>query len=66
MPGKIKAAIDHIVRIRGKGDEVLQRMTVARLVLKGIDPDAYDPNSNDDPAVISQLSAIAAEWGIKV
>lgn len=66
MSGKIKATIDQIVRTRANGDSVRAVMTATKLLLKGVDPEAYTAASPDDPVVIAKLRTIAAEWGIKL
>jgi hypothetical protein len=66
MSGKIKATIDQIVRVRGNGDNVRALMTATKLLLKGVDPEAYTAASPDDPAVLVKLRTIATEWGIKL
>jgi hypothetical protein len=66
MSGKIRATIDQIVRVRSKGDNVRAMMTATKLLLKGVDPEAYSAASPDDPAVLEKLRTIAEEWGIEL
>lgn len=66
MAGKIKKMIDTIISTRAKGDPVLEKTIKTKLVLKGINPDSYGPNSPDDPAVIEKLTAIARDFNVNL
>ncbi|MBU2524737.1 hypothetical protein KKG71_06115 [Patescibacteria group bacterium] len=66
MAGKIKQMIDEIVSQRSKGNTTIARLTKAKLILKGIDPDNYDDNAEDDDDIIGKLRAIADENNIQL
>ena len=64
MPGKIKIMIDKIVVERAKGNATLIATTKTKLLLKGIDPDKFNPASPDDPVIMGKLQALATELNI--
>ncbi len=64
MPGKIKGMIDRIIAERAKGNTTLINTTRTKLVLKGIDPDKFNAQSADDPALMDKLQLLAHEMGI--
>jgi hypothetical protein len=64
MAGQIKTMLERIIVERGKGDTVLAPLTRAKLILKGLDPDRFGPNSPDDPALIARIKQIARELGV--
>jgi hypothetical protein len=66
MPGKIKGIIDKIIAERAKGNPTLISTTRTKLVLKGIDPDKFNAQSADDPAIMSKLQTLALEMGINL
>jgi hypothetical protein len=66
MAGQIRHMIDSIIEQRGRGNPTLALTTKTKLVLKGFNPDSFDDNSVDDPAVIMQVRVIAAAMGVKV
>lgn len=61
MAGQIKQMIDKIVRERSKGDEVLVITTKTKLLHKGIDANAFNAGSPDDPKIIATLRQVAAD-----
>lgn len=64
MPGKIKALIDRLIELRTKGDRGLVAPTKIKLIMKGIDPDAYDASTPDNPATIQRVLTVAKEMGL--
>ena len=66
MPGQIKQMIESLIQQRAKGDPTILLTTSTRLKLKGLNPDHFNTVSPDDPAVLAQVRAIAAEWGIQL
>ncbi len=58
MAGKIKQMIDTIINQRAKDNAMLAGVIKTKLMLKGIDPSKFTPQSPDDPAVISKLEAL--------
>jgi hypothetical protein len=66
MSGVIHRMIDEIIQARSNGDPTVASTTRTKLVLKGVNPRAYDASSPDDPEVIAKLHAIAADFGVSV
>lgn len=58
--------IGQIIMERSKGNETIKKTTQAKLALKGINTDAYDSFSPDDPLVIARLQEIAKEMGVSL
>lgn len=64
MAGKIKEIIDQIVEERSRGNRALAATARTKLLLKGIDPERYTRDSEDDPAVLQRLHEIARDLNI--
>jgi hypothetical protein len=64
MVGQVRKMLDRIVVERSKGDDVLARLTKAKLILKGFDPDRFTLITPDDPATIARVMKIARELGV--
>jgi hypothetical protein len=64
MAGQIKAIIDTIVAQRANGNPTIIATTKAKILLKGIDPEQYNANSEDNPAVLAKARKIAEEFNI--
>jgi hypothetical protein len=62
MAGKIKQMIDAFVNKRAQGNSVLEGVVKIKLILKGIDPKMYTPQSDDDPAIIAKLEELMKEF----
>ncbi|HTP64446.1 MAG TPA: hypothetical protein VMJ66_03565 [Geobacteraceae bacterium] len=62
MAGKIKVMIDTLVKQRAQGNSVLEGVVKIKLILKGIDPKMYTPESDDDPAIIAKLEDLIKEF----
>lgn len=61
MAGKIKQMIDTIISQRTKDNLMLTGVIRTKLMLKGIDPNKFTPQSDDDPAIIAKLEALIKE-----
>lgn len=61
MAGKIKQMIDTIIDQRAKGNQMLVGVIKTKLMLKGIDPNKFSTQSDDDPAIIAKLEAVVKE-----
>ena len=61
MAGKIKQMIDMIIAQRAKDNPMLVGVVKTKLMLKGIDPNKFTLQSDDDPAIIAKLEAVARE-----
>jgi len=66
VAGQIKRLIDSIIQQRAKGDPLIAIMTKSKLVLRGVDPDRFNSESEDNPEVLTIVRAIAAELATKV
>jgi len=66
VTGKIKKMIDTIIEEKAKGNQTLVNVTRTKLILKGINPDKFDANSEDNPEIIAKLRTLASELGVKV
>jgi hypothetical protein len=64
LPGKIKKMIDEIIQQRSKGNPAITEMTIAKLILKGINPNKFDINSPDDMTIINKLLDIARQLNV--
>jgi hypothetical protein len=64
MAGQVKKMLERIVVERSKGDDVLAKLTKAKLILKGFDPDRFTLTTPDDPAAIARVMRIARELGV--
>jgi hypothetical protein len=62
MAGRIKQLIDELVRLRTKGNPRVEHFVRAHLVLSGLDPDAYNPASADDPEKIRALENMIRDF----
>jgi len=65
LAGKIKEIIDNIIEERSKGNPAIREMTIAKLILKGLNPNKFDENSLDDAVIIEKLLNIAKQLNIK-
>lgn len=61
MAGKINRMIKEILEKRSNGNEMLTRLIRAKLILKGIDPEAFSDQSYDDPKVIEKLEKMVQD-----
>ncbi len=55
MPGKIRRLIDLIISQRTQDNPMLERVIKTKLILKGINPNKYTLESEDDPLIIAKL-----------
>jgi hypothetical protein len=61
MAGKIKQMIDTIISQRTKDNPMLAGVIKTKLMLKGVDPNKFTAQSDDDPAIIAKLEAVIKE-----
>ena len=66
MAGDIKKIMDTIIEGRAKGNPVIERLTKAKLAMKGFIYEKYTATSEDDPEEIGNLHNIAKELNIMV
>jgi len=64
MSGKIKKMIDTIIQQRSKGSPVIASTVKIKLILKGINPDKFTLNFEDDPIIIQKIEQIADDFGV--
>lgn len=62
MAGRIKQLIDELVRLRTKNNPKVEPFVRAHLVLNGLDPDAYNQASADDPDKIHALENMIRDF----
>jgi hypothetical protein len=65
MAGAIKRMVDKIVEGRAKGNPTIEMTTRTKIILKGIDPDKFDDQSEDDPEILASLKRIASDLGVE-
>ena len=61
MAGKIKQMIDTIIIQRAKDNPMLERVIKTKLILKGINPNKYTLESDDDPVILDKLEKMIRE-----
>jgi len=61
MAGKIRQMIDSIITQRAKDNPMLERVIKTKLILKGINPNKYTLQSDDDPGVLAKLEKMIAD-----
>lgn len=66
MVGEIKRKIDKLLDEVSQGNPVVKSSTRAKLILKGIRPDIYTEESEDDPQVLEKLNKVAHEFNVQV
>lgn len=65
MAGKIREIINEIIKQRSKGNPAIIEMTKAKFILKGINPDKFHVDSEDDQVVMDKLFKIAEQLNVK-
>lgn len=59
MPGRVKELIDELIQLRSyRSSPGVSHFVRAHLVMKGIDPDAHDETTPDDPQAIATLEGM--------
>lgn len=64
MAGQIKSLLEQIILFQSLGDPILQKKTKVKLLLKGIQVEAFHEDSPDDPVIIAKLCDIVDEFGL--
>jgi hypothetical protein len=64
MAGTIRRMLDTIISERARGNPTVAGTTRTKLILKGLNPDRFDPGVPDDPAVVKKVLTVAAEFGV--
>ncbi len=66
MPGKIKKMIDTIIQQRSRGSSIIANTIKVKLILKGINPDVFTSQSDDNPLIIKRVEKIGRDFGVNV
>jgi hypothetical protein len=66
MAGKIYGMIQALIERRTNGDAKLAPVEKIKLIMKGVDPEIYNPESADDPIIINRLQNIARALKIEL
>ena len=64
--GHIKRMLDQIIEKRANGNEIVKMTTKTKLLLKGLNPDAYTATSEDDVDVIAKVKSVAKELSVSI
>lgn len=56
--------INRVVELRAHGNPILVETTCAKLIFKGVNPEAFNDQSPDDAAMEMRIREIASDWGI--
>ncbi len=63
MAGKIKEMIDFVLKQRAAGNPMLEKIIKTKMILKGINPGKFTPESEDNPEILQQLEGMSMELG---
>jgi hypothetical protein len=63
MAGKIKEMIDSVIAQRAMGNPMLEKIIKTKLILKGINPNKYTMQSEDDPMILEKIEKMMTELG---
>ena len=66
MAGQIHKMINLIIAKKSGGNPTLKNVIKTKLVLAGINPQKYGPNSEDEPNIIKKLNSFAKDIGINL
>lgn len=61
MAGRIKRMIDSVIEQRALGNQTLEKIIKTKMILKGVNPNKYTPESDDDPVVLEKLERMLRE-----
>jgi acetolactate synthase regulatory subunit len=64
--GKTRLILDSIITQRSGGDPMIAKLIRTKLMLKGINPDAYSLDTPDDPNLVNRLMELAGKLGVKI
>lgn len=63
MAGKIRELIDSVIAQRAMGNPMLEKIIKTKLILKGVNPNKYTLQSDDDPVVLEKIEKMMTELG---
>ncbi|HTP64462.1 MAG TPA: hypothetical protein VMJ66_03645 [Geobacteraceae bacterium] len=61
MAGKIRRMIDSVIQQRAMGNPMLEKIIKTKMILKGVNPNKYTLESEDDPLVLDKLERMLRE-----
>ena len=64
--GRVKLILDSIITQRSGGSPTVAKMIKTKLMLKGINTDAYSLESTDDPGLVRKLTDLAMKLGVRI
>jgi hypothetical protein len=64
--GKTRKLINQIIDERSKGNPIIARTLRIKLMLKGINPDAYLNDTLDNPKTLKQVEQLAITMGVNI
>jgi hypothetical protein len=64
--GKTKLIIDSIITQRSGGDAKVAKVIKTKLMLKGVNADAYSLDTPDDPNLVKKLTDLAGKLGVTI
>jgi hypothetical protein len=64
--GRTKLIIDSIITQRSGGDPKVAKVIKTKLMLKGVNADAYSLDTPDDPNLVRKLTELAGKLGVAI
>jgi len=61
MAGRIRRMIDSVIQQRAVGNPMLEKIIKTKMILKGVNPNKYTLESDDDPIVLEKLERMLKE-----
>jgi hypothetical protein len=61
MAGRIRRMIDAVIAQRAVGNPMLEKIIKTKMILKGVNPNKYTLESDDDPLVLEKLERMLRE-----
>mgnify|MGYP006273704469 CR=1 FL=1 len=66
MAGQIHKTLNEIIKKVSNGNPIIETNTKTKLILRGLDPDSFDENSEDDQVVLDKVNQVAKEFNVQV
>ena len=61
MAGRIRRMIDSVIEQRAVGNPMLEKIIKTKMILKGVNPNKYTLDSDDDPVILNKLENMLRE-----
>lgn len=61
MAGRIRRMIDSVIQQRAAGNPMLEKILKTKMILKGVNPNKFTLESDDDPVVLEKLERMLRE-----